>query len=390
MNLKPRTCWALIIACGLAACGDSNQPATKAASDKQEPAATTAALPKTDQLNVYNWSDYVDPNTVTEFEKNHGVKVRQDFYDSNEILEAKVLTGKSGYDLVFPSLSNLGRQIKAGAYQKLDKSKIPNYQNIDPILLKLLSQVDPGNEYAVPYFWGFYTVGINPDKVKKALGTDTLPDNAWDLVFNPEYTKKLKSCGISYLDSATSVLPLALSYIGKDPNSNNPDDLKAAAAMMEKTVPDVLRFSSSGYINDFAQGNLCVGIGYNGDFNIANTRAQAAKNGIKVVALVPKEGVGVWIDTVVLTKDAKNVDNALKYINWTLEPKVAAQNGNLVNYAPGTNKAKEFMKPEIVDNDSIFPSEEALKNSFVNTEKKPDTVKLGVRLWQQIKSKSHQ
>ena len=160
--------------------------------------------------------------------------------------------------------------------------------------------------------------------------------------------------------------------------------------MMEKTVPDVLRFSSSGYINDFAQGNLCVGIGYNGDFNIANTRAQAAKNGVKVVALVPKEGVGVWIDTVVITKDAKNTDNALKYINWTLEPKVAAQNGNLVNYAPGTNKAKAFMKAEIVDNDSIFPSEEALKNSFVNTEKKPDTVKLGVRLWQQIKAKSHQ
>ena len=379
-----------LVVLALAACGDKSNEKPPNSAAASATASTSGTLSETANLKIYNWSDYVDPNTVTEFEKNNGVKMRQDFYDSNEILEAKVLTGKSGYDLVFPSLSNLGRQIKAGAYQKLDKSQIPNYQNIDPILLKLLSQVDPGNEYAVPYFWGFYTVGINPDKVKKALGTDTLPDNAWDLVFNPEYTKKLKSCGISYLDSATSVFPLALSYIGKDPNSNNPDDLKAAAAMMEKAVPDVLRFSSSGYINDFAQGNLCVGIGYNGDFNIANTRAQAAKNGVQVVALVPKQGVGVWIDTVVVTKDAKNTANAFKYINWTLEPKVAAQNGNLVNYAPGTNKAKEFMKAEIVDNDSIFPSEEALKNSFVNTEKKPDTVKLGVRLWQQIKSKSHQ
>lgn len=255
------------------------------------------------------------------------------------------------------------------------------------MLLRLLEQVDPGNQYAVPYFWGFYTVGINREKVKQALGTDQLPDNAWDLVFNPEYAQKLKSCGISFLDSPTSVFPLALSYVGKNPNSNNAEDLKEAAAMMKKVVPYVSRFNSSGYINDFAQGNLCVGIGYNGDFNIANVSAKAANNGVSVEALIPKQGVGVWIDTVAITKDAKNVEQALNYINWTLDPKIAAQNADLVNYAPGTKAAKEFMNPEMVANDTVFLSEEALKNSFVNTEKKPETVKLGVRLWQEIKAK---
>lgn len=376
-----------LLALGLGACGGKTDAPAAGKPASAAAASSSPAVVVSDQLNIYNWSDYVEPKTVTEFAQKYGVKVRQDFYDSNEILEAKVLTGKSGYDLVFPSLSNLGRQIRAGAYLPLDKTKIPNYQNIDPVLLRLLDKVDPGNKYAVPYFWGFYTVGINPEKVKKALGTDQLPDNAWDLVFNPEYTQKLKSCGISFLDSPTSVFPLALSYVGKDPNSNSAEDLKLAAEMMGKVVSDVKRFSSSGYINDFAQGDLCVGIGYNGDFNIANVRAHAAKNGVNVVALVPKEGVGVWIDTVVVTADAKNTDNALKYINWTLEPKVAAQNANLVNYAPGTQKAKEFMSKDIVDNDSIFPSEEALKNSFVNTEKQPDTVKLAVRLWQKIKAK---
>ena len=368
----------------LSACGKNEAPA--APEQKTEQAAIAAVPAQERQLNVYNWTDYVDPETVAAFEKERNVKVTQDFYDSNEMLEAKLMTGKSGYDLVFPSLSNLGRQIKAGTYQKIDTSKIANYQNIDPMLLRLLTQVDPNNEYVVPYFWGFYSVGINPEKVKQALGTDQLPENNWDLVFNPEYTAKLKSCGISFLDSPTSVFPIALNYMGKDPNSNNPEDLKAAAQMMQKVVGDVVRFSSSGYINDFAQGNLCVGIGYNGDFNIANVRAQEAKNGVTVKALIPKQGVGVWIDAVALTKDAKNVDAALEYINWTLDPQVAAKNANLVNYAPGTQLAKAYMSADIVSNDSIFPSEASMTNSFVNTEKEPATVKLGVKLWQQLKS----
>ena len=209
----------------LTACGGGNTQTQTSSETKADTSAsnTTAAasntqagadLPQTQELNIYNWSNYVDESTVEEFRKEYSLKVNYDLYENNEALEAKVLTGKSGYDLVVPGIAFLPRQIKAGAYQKLDKSKIANYQNIDPILLKLLQQVDPNNDYAVPYFWGFYTVGINPDKVKKALGTDQLPDNAWDLVFKPEYAQKLKSCGISFLDSPTSVFPLALSYIG--------------------------------------------------------------------------------------------------------------------------------------------------------------------------------
>ncbi|WP_066570268.1 polyamine ABC transporter substrate-binding protein [Snodgrassella sp. CFCC 13594] len=378
MKVLPIICVSL----QLAACGEASHQ-DKAVSDVGTASANDNG---SHVLNMYNWGDYVDPKILTAFTDQYHIKIRQDLFDSNEVLEAKVLTGKSGYDLVYPSLSNLGRQIRAGAYQPLDKSKIPNYKNIDPALLRLLDQVDPGNKYAVPYFWGIYTVGINPEQVKKALGTDKLPENEWDLVFNPEYTRKLKSCGISYVDSPTSVLPLALSYIGKDPNSNNAADLKAAAQMISKVVPDIRRFNTSGYINDFAQGSLCVGIGYNGDFNIANTRAKAAKNGVTVQALVPKQGVGVWIDTMVIPADAKNVDNALKYINWTLEPKIAAQNADFVTYAPGTKLAKQYMNQAVVANDSVFPSESVLARSFVNKEKQPDTVKLAVRLWQQIKS----
>ena len=256
----------------LAACGGSDQTSdgVDTAADKQ-PAATK-------KLNIFNWSDYVDPDTVSAFEAAEGVKIRYDFYDSNEALEAKLLTGNSGYDLVAPSISNIGRQIKAGAYREIDKSKIPNYSNIDPELLKQMEQVDPGNKYAVPYFWGINTLAINEDKVKAALG-DKWPENEWDLVFNPEYTAKLKHCGISFFDSPTEQYPLALKYLGKNPNSEEAADIEAATDLMRKVRGDIKRFTSSGYIDDMASGNLCVAIGYGGDLNIAKTRAEEASNG---------------------------------------------------------------------------------------------------------------
>ena len=218
----------------LAACGGGSGSAasgsTETASGNSQAAASentaqVAALPETKELKIYNWSDYVDPETIKDFEKNTGIKVGYDLYDSNESLEAKVLTGKSGYDLVVPSNSHVGRQIKAGAYQEINKSLIPNYSNIDPTLLKMLEGVDPGNKFAVPYFWGINTMAINKDKVEKALGGQ-LPDNDWDLLFNPQYTNKLKSCGISILDSANEVFPMVLNYMGKNPNSSDPEDFK--------------------------------------------------------------------------------------------------------------------------------------------------------------------
>ena len=248
----------------LAACGGGSGSAasgsTETASGNSQAAASentaqVAALPETKELKIYNWSDYVDPETIKDFEKNTGIKVGYDLYDSNESLEAKVLTGKSGYDLVVPSNSHVGRQIKAGAYQEINKSLIPNYSNIDPTLLKMLEGVDPGNKFAVPYFWGINTMAINKDKVEKALGGQ-LPDNDWDLLFNPQYTNKLKSCGISILDSANEVFPMVLNYMGKDPNSSDPEDYKAVKEVIMKVRPDIRRFSSSGYIDDLARGDV--------------------------------------------------------------------------------------------------------------------------------------
>ncbi|HFC7730153.1 TPA: polyamine ABC transporter substrate-binding protein, partial [Neisseria meningitidis] len=338
------------------------------------------------KLNIYNWSDYVDPETVAAFEKETGIKTRSDYYDSNETLEAKVLTGKSGYDLTAPSIANVGRQIKAGAYQKIDKAQIPHYGNIDKDLLKMMEAVDPGNEYAVPYFWGINTLAINTQQVKKALGTDKLPENEWDLVFKPEYTAKLKSCGISYFDSAIEQIPLALHYLGKDPNSENPEDIKAAVDMMKAVRGDVKRFSSSGYIDDMAAGNLCAAIGYGGDLNIAKTRAEEAANGVEIKVLTPKTGVGVWVDSFMIPRDAQNVANAHRYIDYTLLPEVAAKNGSFVTYAPASRPARELMDEKYTSDASIFPNKELMEKSFIVSPKSAESAKLGVKLWQGLKA----
>lgn len=380
--MNKKFCLGVLCALLLSACGNESTPNSseaKTADNATDQAQTSG------QLNIYNWSDYVDPETVTAFEKEHNITIRYDYYDSNETLEAKVLTGKSGYDLVVPGAANIGRQIQAGAYQKLDKSQIPNYGNLDPQLMKLMESVDPNNEYAIPYFMGINTVGINVQAVEKALG-EPLPENEWDLVFNPKYTAKLKSCGISFLDSPSEVFPLALHYLHLDPNSSKPEDLQAAADMMKAVRPDIKRFSSSGYINDLARGELCAVIGYGGDINIAATRAEEANSPYTVKALVPKVGVGIWIDSFAIPKDAQNLTNAYQYLNYTLDAKVAAQNGNFVTYAPGSKPAKDLMEKKYTENLSIFPSDEDMQRSFILKPFTPDGIKRSVRLWQNIKA----
>lgn len=366
----------------LAACGGNGQSADPGKPADSSASGTASAADGSNQLNLYIWSDYVDPETVKKFEADNNIQIRTDYYDSNETLEAKVLTGNSGYDLVVPSIANVSRQIQAGAYQEIDKSQIANYGNLDPELMKLMEQVDPGNKYAVPYFWGINTIGINKDAVAKALGTDQLPANAWDLVFKPEYTNKLKSCGISFFDSPLEQYPLALNYIGKNPNSQDADDLKAATDMMKAVRPDIKRFSGSGYINDLANGDLCVAIGYGGDLNIAKNRAAEAKNGINIEVLVPNTGVAIWIDSFMIPKDARNVANAHKYINYTLDPNVAAANGNFVTYAPASKPARDLMEEAHRSNTSIFPSDEVKANSFVILPKTADASRLMTRLYQ--------
>ena len=376
-----KTLLAVALALVLGACGGSDETPASAASDTASRSGRA-----TGELNLFMWSDYADPATVEAFGKDNKINVSQAFYDSNEALEAKVLTGKSGFDLVIPSLSNAGRQIQAGAYQEIDKSQIPNYNNIDPELLKLMAQIDTGNKYAVPYFWGINTLAINTQLVAKALGTDKLPENEWDLVFNPEYTKKLKHCGISFFDSPTEQFPLALKYIGKDPNSTDKADLAAAAAAMKKVRADVRQFSSSAYINNLAQGELCVAIGYGGDLNIAKRRAAEAGNA-NIRVLVPKTGVGIWVDSFMIPKDAKNIANAHKYINYTLNPKTAAQNADFVTYAPASLPARELMDKTLANDPSVFPDEATKANSYVVRPKPPETVKLQTQLWLALKAK---
>ncbi|MBN3860005.1 extracellular solute-binding protein [Neisseriaceae bacterium PsAf] len=336
------------------------------------------------QLNIYNWSDYVDPETVELFANNNNIKVNYSYYDSNESLEAKILTGQSGYDLVFPGSANMQRQIKAGAYEKLDKSKIPNYQLIDPQLLELMQSIDPNNDYAIPYFIGINTIAINVEQVKKRIG-QKLPEDIWDLVFNPKYTKELKGCGISLLDSPSEIFPLVLSYLDLDPATDDPEDINKAYEALKKVRPDIKRFNSSGYINDLARGDLCVVVGYGGDLNIAAKTAKAANTPFTIKVLAPKTKTAIWIDSAAIPIGAKHVDNAYLYINHFLEPKIAAQNGNFVTFQPGSKPAKDLMKKEYTENPSIFINEDVIKTGFIIKTFSPILIKKTVKLWQQLK-----
>ncbi|WP_434778864.1 polyamine ABC transporter substrate-binding protein [Neisseria sp. Ec49-e6-T10] len=339
-------------------------------------------------LNIYNWSDYVDESTVKEFEQKNHIKVNYDVYDSNETLQAKVLIGNSGYDLVAPSNIFVARQIVAQAYQPIDKSKISNYKNLSPLLLKLMQTADPGNQYAVPYFWGINTLAINKDQVQKALNGAPLPENEWDLLFKPEYAQKLQSCGISILDSPAEVYPVVLHYLHKEPKTNNLDDIKAAVEVLKGIRPYIKRFSSSGYIDDLARGDLCLVFGYGGDLNIAKRRAKEAKNGVDIAVLVPKGGVAIWVDSFMIPAGARNVDNALKYIDYTLEPSVAAKNGNFVTYAPASTPAKDLMEPEYASDPSIFLSDQMLEASFLNVPLDLKLNRLAIKYWNAMKKEN--
>ena len=315
-----------------------------------------AADPKV--LNIYNWSDYIADDTIKNFEKETGIKVNYDNYDTNEILQAKLVAGNSGYDIVVPSSHFAKLQIEGGLLQKLDRSKLTNWGNLDPTLLKQLGTVDPGNEYLVDWLWGYVTVGINIPKVKAALGPLPMPDNAWSLIFDPKYASKLKSCGVNFLDSASEVLPVAMLYVGKPPYSTNAADYDAAAKMLQSVRPYVTRFSSSGYINDLAGGALCAVMGYSGDINIARARAIDAnpKQPPAIEALIPKGGATLFFDTMAIPKDAKNVANAHLFINYILRPEVAASLTNKVFYANPNAASLKFVKKDVAENKTIFLS----------------------------------
>lgn len=307
-------------------------------------------------LNMYNWSDYIAPTTVPGFEKETGIKMRYDTFDSNETLFAKLVAGDTGYDIVVPSSNWAAIEIKGGLLHPIDKSKIPNYKNLDPGLMKQLAAVDPGNKYLIPWMWGYTTVGINVAKVKKALGSTPLPDNPWALLFDPTYADKIKSCGISFLDSGGDIMEAAFNYLGIPQDTQNPADFEKAYAMVGKIRKDVSIFSSSGYINDLAGGSICASLGWSGDMGIAAKRAKEAKNGQDIEVFPPTHGAVVFIDTMAIPADAKNIDNAYKFINYRLQPQVCAADTNTVSYANPVPSSLPYVNAGVKDNDYVFLS----------------------------------
>jgi len=338
-------------------------------------------------VNVYNWSDYIAEDTIAKFEAETGIKVVYDVFDSNEVVETKMLSGGSGFDVVVPSDSFLAKQVRAGVYQKLDKSKLPNYGNLDPKLMAMLADyIDPNNEYAVPYMWGTNGIGYNVKKIKEILGDDA-PVDSWDLVFKPENISKLSACGVSMLDSAAEMMPLALNYLGLDPNSTKPDDYKKNAfELLNKIRPYVTYFHSSKYINDLANGDICVAIGYSGDIIQAMDRAEEADNGVEIAYVIPKEGTMLWFDMMAIPKDAPHPDNAHAWINFMLDPQIAANNTNYVWYANPNLASNPMVDPEILGDNSIYPDDETKKNLFLTKVWPPKITRIANRTWTKIKT----
>ncbi|MFN7724454.1 MAG: polyamine ABC transporter substrate-binding protein [Rubrivivax sp.] len=316
----------------------------------------TAQAQEEKVLNIYNWSDYIAEDTIKNFEKETGIKVRYDNFDNNEIVHAKLVAGKTGYDIVVPSSHWAKLQMDGGLLRPIDKAQVPNLKNLDPAVQAALAKMDPGNQFMVNWLWGYTTVGINVDKVKAALGSLPMPENAWDLVFKPEYISKLKSCGVSFLDSASEVVPAALHYLGKPSFSKNQSDYGAATQLLKSIRPHVTLFSSSGYINDMANGSICLALGWSGDINIARQRAIDGKTGQKIEALLPKTGGLLFFDVMVIPNDAPRPGNAHKFINYLLRPEVHATLSNKVFYANPNLESKKFVKPEVANNPTVFLS----------------------------------
>ena len=335
-------------------------------------------------VHIYNWSDYIGETTLADFQKETGIKPVYDVFDSNETLEGKLLAGRTGYDVVVPSNHFLGKQIKAGAFQKLDKSQLPNYANLDPVLLKRLEQNDPGNQYAVPYLWGTNGIGYNVDKVKAVLGIDKI--DSWSVLFEPENIKKLHSCGVAFLDSADEMMPTVLNYLGLNANSTNPKDYAKATDKLLAVRPYVTYFHSSKYIGDLANGDICVAIGFSGDIFQAKHRAEEAKKGVNIAYSIPKEGGALWFDMLAIPKDSSNVKEAHAFINYLLKPEVIAQVSDYVGYANPNPGSDKLMEQSIRTDEAVYPPQAVLDKTYVSVELPPNIQRLMTRSWTKVKS----
>lgn len=313
-------------------------------------------------VNVYNWSDYIDSSILDDFTKETGIKVVYDVFDSNEILETKLLAGGSGYDVVVPTANFLSRQISAGVFQKLDKSKLPNLSNMWDMVSERTSKYDPGNEYSINYMWGTVGLGYNVKKVQEALGTDEI--DSWDIVFNPEKLSKLADCGVYFLDSPTDVIPSVLKYLGLNPESTSAEDLAKVEEVLIKVRPFVRKFHSSEYINALANGDICMAIGWSGDVFQARDRAEEAKQGVEVGYVIPKEGAEMWFDQMAIPADAPHLEEAHEFLNYIMKPEVAAKATNYVYFPSGNKAAQAFVNKEILEDPAVYPDDEMLGKLF--------------------------
>ncbi|WP_062229423.1 polyamine ABC transporter substrate-binding protein [Aureimonas frigidaquae] len=326
-------------------------------------ALTTQAAAQEQRLNIYNWSDYIDPSIIEDFTRETGIRVTYDTYDSNEILETRMLAGGSGYDIVVPSAEYLARQIQAGVFQKLDRSKLPNITNMWPLIQERVAAFDPDNAYSVNYMWGTTGIGYNTAKVAELL--PDAPTDSWALVFDPQYAQKLAGCGIDMLDSPGEIIPAALNYLGVDPDAATQEDIQKATDLLLKVRPYIRKFHSSEYINALANGDICVAVGFSGDIFQARDRAEEAGAGVEIAYSIPKEGAMMWFDQMAIPADAPHVDAAHTFINYMMRPEVIAKATDYVVYANGNLASQDLIDPEIHNDPGVYPDAATLEKLYI-------------------------
>lgn len=337
-------------------------------------------------LNVYNYSDYIAEDTIPNFEAQTGIKVTYDVFDSDEMVETKLLAGNSGYDVVVPTLNFFGRQIQAGVFLPLDKSRIPNLARLDPAVMQRIATQDPGNQYGVPYMIGTTGIGYNVDMLKERFGGSAEIANSWDLVFKPENISRMKDCGVTILDTPADMIPIALHYLGLDPHSSDPAQLQQAADLLKTIRPYVQNFHSSQYVTSLANGGTCLVVGWSGDIIQARDRAEEAGNGVNVAYSIPREGAPQWFDMLAIPKDAKHPEAAYAFINYLLEPKVAAANTNFIHYANPVSDATALVDEAIRTDPTIYPPADLSAKMFTYSVNSAETDKLYTRLWTEVKT----
>lgn len=346
---------------------------------------TSAVVAHAEEVRVYNWSDYIDEELLTKFEDETGIKLIYDVFDSNEVLETKMLAGSSGYDVVVPSGTFLSRQIQAGAFQKLDMSKLPNIVNTWDDIEARTDVYDPGNLYSINYMWGTTGIGYNVGKVKEALGDDA-PTDSLALVFDPANMEKLKDCGVYFLDAPTEMIPAALKYLGEDPDSHDIDTIKKAEAVLTGVAPYVQKYHSSEYINALANGDICVTFGWSGDILQARDRAAEADNGVVVEYAIPSEGALMWFDQMAIPADAQNSDGAHKFINFILDAHNMAAASNYVYFANGNKASEQFLAEDVIGDPAIYPPADTVSNLYVTTAYGAKEQRVVTRMWTKVKT----